>query len=214
MEKRKFAFLFFLCCRDTGILATAGTIKKMFFRYWDMNIEDCFYLGKVTKPWGVKGQVVLFLDVDTPEDYAGLDSAFVEVKGKLIPHFFHLDQLNGNKAVVTFEEITAEQAAALCGHSLYLPLDLLPKLEGNKFYFHEVVGFRVIDGEKGDIGTLSQVIEYPAQPLFQVMKNDVEILIPVIDEVIDKVDREKKTLYITAPKGLIDLYLENINTKC
>ncbi len=176
-----------------------------------MEIKDCFYLGKVTKPWGVKGQMVLFLDVDTPEDYAELDSAFVEVKGRLVPHFFHVDQLNGNKAIVTFEESSADQAAALCGHEIYLPLDLLPKLEGNKFYFHEVVGFKVIDSEKGDIGTLAQVIDYPAQPLFQVMKNGVEILIPVIDEVIDKVDREQKTLYITAPKGLIDLYLDNIN---
>ena len=138
-----------------------------------MNIDDCFYLGRITKPWGVKGQVMMFLDVDAPEDYLGLDSAFVEVKGQLVPYFFHLDNLNGNKAVATFEDLTPDQANALVGHSLYLPLDLLPKLEGNKFYFHEVVGFRVIDEEKGDIGILEQVIEYPAQPLFQVMKNGV-----------------------------------------
>ncbi len=179
-----------------------------------MNIDDCFYLGKVTKPWGVKGQMVLFLDVDTPEDYLELDSAFVEVKGQLVPYFFHLDTLNGNKAVVTFEEFSADQASALAGHSLYLPLDRLPKLEGNKFYFHEVVGFSVIDSEKGDIGTLEQVIDYPAQPLFQVMKNGVEILIPVIDEVIDRVDRAQKIIYVTAPKGLINLYLGDINTQC
>lgn len=176
-----------------------------------MTIDDCFYLGRVTKPWGVKGQVILFLDVDSPEEYAGLDSAFVEIKGKLVPHFFHIDQLNGNKAVATFEEIGADQALALVGHDLYLPLDLLPKLEGNKFYFHEVVGFRVIDEEKGDIGTLEQVIEYPAQPLFQIMKNGVEVLVPVIDEVVEEVDREQKILRIKAPKGLIDLYLGDIN---
>lgn len=176
-----------------------------------MELKDCFYLGKVTKPWGVKGQMVLFLDVDDPTEYSGLDSAFVEVKGKLVPYFFHIDQLGGNKAVVTFEEITAEQAATLVGHELYLPLDLLPKLEGNKFYFHEVVRFSVIDDEKGPIGTLEQVIEYPAQPLFQIMKNGVEVLVPVIDEVVKKVDREQKILYISAPKGLIDLYLDDIN---
>ena len=176
-----------------------------------METKDCFYLGRVTKPWGVKGQLVLFLDVDTPEDYAELDSAFVEVKGKLLPYFFHIDQLNGNKAVVTFEDITAEQAAALVGHELYLPLDLLPKLTGNQFYFHEVVGFRVVDSNHGDIGVLEQVIEYPAQPLFQIMKNGVEVLIPVIDEVIDKVDRENKTIYINAPNGLIELYLGDLN---
>lgn len=179
-----------------------------------MKIADCYCLGRITKPWGVKGQLVLFLDVDTPEDYLELDSAFVEVKGQLVPHFFHIDQLNGNKAVATFEEMTPEQALSLVGHELYLPLDLLPKLEGNKFYFHEVTGFRVVDEVHGDIGTLEQVIEYPAQPLFQVMKNGVEILIPVIDPVIKKVDRKLKTIFIEAPNGLIDLYLGESNKGC
>jgi 16S rRNA processing protein RimM len=176
-----------------------------------METKDCYCLGRITKPWGVKGQLMLFLDVDTPEDYLGLDSAFVDVKGKLLPYFFHIDQLNGNKAVATFEDITAEQAAALVGHELYLPLDLLPKLTGNQFYFHEVVGFRVVDSRHGDIGSIAKVIEYPAQPLFQIMKNGVEVLIPVIDEVIEKVDRENKTIFITAPNGLIELYLGDLN---
>lgn len=174
-----------------------------------MTKEECFQLGKITKPWGVKGQVVLFLDVDTPDDYAELDSAFVEVKGNLVPYFFHIDNINGNKAVATFEELTPDEAHALVGSDLYLPLDLLPKLTGNKFYFHEVRGFRIVDALHGDIGVLQQVIEYPAQPLFQIMNGDTEILIPVIDQVIDKVDRKNKTIFITAPNGLIELYLQN-----
>lgn len=176
-----------------------------------MNIDECFYLGRITKPWGVKGQVVLFLDVDAPEEYLGLDSAFVEVKGKLVPYFFHIDNLNGNKATATFEDLSVAEANALVGHELYLPLAMLPKLEGNKFYFHEVVGFSVIDDEWGNIGTIEQVIEYPAQPLFQIMKNGTEVLIPVIDEVIKKVDRAGRTIQISAPKGLIELYLGDIN---
>ncbi|MCQ2274786.1 MAG: ribosome maturation factor RimM [Bacteroidales bacterium] len=173
-----------------------------------MTKEECFQLGKITKPWGVKGQVVMFLDVDDPNDYAELDSAFVEVKGSLVPYFFQIDNINGNKAVATFEEITPDEAHALIGCDLYLPLDLLPKLEGNKFYFHEVRGYNVIDSEHGNIGILQQVIEYPAQPLFQVMNGDTEILIPVIDQIIDKVDREAKTIFITAPNGLIELYMQ------
>lgn len=173
-----------------------------------MTKEECYQLGKVTKPFGYKGQMVLFLDVDTPEDYATLDSAFVEVKGNLVPHFFHIDSLNGNKAIVTFEELTPDEAQALAGCELFLPLDLLPKLTGNKFYFHEVVGFRVVDDEKGDIGTIKSVIDYPAQPLFQIMNGETEILIPVIDQVIKTVDREARTIFISAPTGLIDLYLE------
>lgn len=179
-----------------------------------MNIDDCYYLGRITKPWGVKGQLALFLDVDNPSEYAALDSAFVELKGQLVPIFFGIDQLNDNRAIVTLEDTTPDEAAKLVGHDLYLPLSLLPKLTGNKFYFHEVTGFRVVDSQHGDIGKLEQVIEYPAQPLFQVMKNGTEILIPVIDQVIDRVDRELKTIFITAPNGLIELYLGDINTEC
>ena len=178
-----------------------------------MDKKDCYYLGKVTKVWGTKGQVMLYFDVDSPEDYHELDSAFVEVKGQLVPYFFHIDQMNGNRAVATFEDITPEQAQALVGHEVYLPVDLLPKLEGNQFYFHEVVGFKVVDSVYGDIGTIAQVVEYPAQPLFQIMKNGTEILIPVIDPVIDKVDRTLKTIFITAPNGLIELYLNENDNK-
>ncbi len=172
-----------------------------------MTQNECYQLGKITKPFGYKGQMVFFLDVDTPEDYENLDSVFVEVKGALVPYFIKELNLNGNKAIVTFEDLTPAEAQALTGCKLFLPLDLLPKLDGNRFYYHEVIGWRVIDAEKGDIGTIASVIDYPAQALFQIMKNGKEILIPIIDEVIKRVDREEKTIHIEAPNGLIDLYL-------
>ena len=46
------------------------------------------------------------------------------------------------------------------------------------------------------------------------MKNGTEVLVPVIDPVIDKVDRKLKTIFITAPNGLIDLYLGDVNNQC
>jgi 16S rRNA processing protein RimM len=174
-----------------------------------MTKEECYRLGNITKPFGIKGQMVFYLDVDSPDDYADLDSAFVEVKGALVPYFFKVDNINGNKAVVTFEDLTPQEAQALAGHDLYLPLDLLPELTGNQFYFHEVTGFKVIDVEKGEIGIIQSIIEYPAQPLFSIMNGDKEILIPVIDPIIKKVDREQRTITIEAPNGLIDLYLES-----
>ena len=173
-----------------------------------MQESECFRLGKITKPFGYKGQVIFFLDFDCPDDYQDLDSVFVKTKGQLIPYFIQDIKINGNKATVTFEDLSSDDALALVGSELYLPLDVLPKLTGNRFYFHEVIGWHVVDSEKGDIGIIISVIDFPAQPLFQIMQNEKEILIPVIDPVIKKVDREKKTMYITAPNGLIDLYLQ------
>lgn len=177
-----------------------------------MTKDECYYLGRVTKPFGFKGEMTLFLDVDNQDDYAGLDSVFVEMKNGLVPYFIKSIRFSGNKAIAMFDDLTPDQAAALAGHDLYLPLDLLPKLTGNQFYYHEVKGFRVVDDRHGDIGVIESIIEYPAQPLFQIMNGTTEILIPVIDQVIKQVDRENHTIYISAPNGLIDLYMSGNNS--
>ncbi len=44
--------------------------------------------------------------------------------------------------------------------------------------------------------------------LFEIDRDGIEILIPMNDEFIAKVDRENKTIFVETPEGLIDLYLE------
>ena len=176
-----------------------------------MTKDECYYLGRITKPFGFKGEMVLFLDVDSQDDYANLELVFVESKSTLVPYFIKSLRFSGNKAIALFDDLSPDEAASLAGHDMYLPLDMLPKLSGNQFYFHEVKGFRVIDDSHGDIGFVESVIEYPAQPLFQIMNGSTEILVPVIDQIITKVDRENRTIYISAPNGLIDLYMSANN---
>jgi 16S rRNA processing protein RimM len=92
-----------------------------------------------------------------------------------------------------------------CG--LYLPLTKLPKLTGDKFYFHEVIGFTMLDDVHGDIGIIQSINDSTAQALFEVQKDDQQLLIPVNDEIITKVDRENKAIHVSTPDGLVDLYL-------
>jgi hypothetical protein len=82
------------------------------------------------------------------------------------------------------------------------------KDSGKQFYYHEIVGFTVVDTEKGELGAVSEVLEYPTQAILQIMHGKKEILIPILDHVIQNVDRDKKILTITAPEGLIDMYLQ------
>jgi 16S rRNA processing protein RimM len=104
---------------------------------------------------------------------------------------------------------TLEAANQFVGKSAYLPLDLLPEKEGNEFYSHEVVGYLVVDEEKGEIGNVNEIIEYPTQSIIQIIKDGKEILIPIHDDILKDVNREEKKIYIKAPNGLIDMYLEN-----
>jgi 16S rRNA processing protein RimM len=101
-----------------------------------------------------------------------------------------------------------EAAEKLVHHAMYLPVELLPKLRGNKFYYHEVIGFRVKDEKRGDLGIIDRVIELPNNPLLAIKFEDKEILLPISDDIIKKVDRRKKQIEVNAPEGLIDIYMQ------
>lgn len=173
-----------------------------------MKIEDCFYLGKILKPFSYKGEVVLFLDVDEPMDYSQLDGVYVSINKKLVLYTIKSIRINNNKSTVRFDGVEYEDLERLLGRELYLPLELLPPLEGNKFYFHEIIGFEVIDSEKGNIGKILGVYENAPQPLLSIDCEGKEILLPIIDEVILNVDRQAKQMSVKSPEGLIELYLQ------
>jgi 16S rRNA processing protein RimM len=110
-----------------------------------MRKEDCFYLGKIAKKFSFKGEVLIYLDTDEPELYEKMESVFVEFNKNLVPFFIENCNLHkGDFLRVKFEDVDSEaDADEIIGCEIYLPLNMLPKLEGNKFYFHEVIGFEI-----------------------------------------------------------------------
>lgn len=174
-----------------------------------MRKEDCFYLGKIVSKYSFKGEVLVKLDTDEPEIYENMESVFVSLGNNLVPFFIDRCRLHKSALLrIDFEEVKDESTAdKIIGSELYLPLEMLPPLSGNKFYFHEVIGFTLMDEIHGDIGIINAVNDSASQELFEVEKNGKELLIPVSDDIIKKVDRESKTIHVKTPEGLVSLYL-------
>jgi len=174
-----------------------------------MRKEDCFYLGKIAKKFSFKGEVLIYLDTDEPELYEDMESVFVEFNKNLIPFFIENSNLHkGDFLRVKFEDVdNEEQADEIINCEVYLPLNILPKLEGNKFYFHEVIGFEIEDQRLGVFGKIVSINDTSAQPLFEVINGNVEILVPMIDQFLVKIDRENKKVIMNLPEGLVEMYL-------
>lgn len=174
-----------------------------------MTLKDCFYVGTIVSKFSFKGEVLVKLDSDDPELYENLESVFIALGNNLVPFFVEKCSLHKSDLLrIKFEDVENElDADALLKHKLYLPLSFLPKLSGNKFYYHEVIGFTMEDIEYGYVGTITGVNDSTSQALFEVKNNDKEILIPMNDEFLEKVDRDNKKIIVKTPKGLIDLYL-------
>lgn len=174
-----------------------------------MTVDDCYQLGYVIKPHGLKGEVQVFLDVDSPGEYEALESVFVQQGQQLVPFFIESIAIGSGKAIVAFEDVeSVDTATELKGCSLFLPLDNLPDLGSDDFYYHELVGFNLKSTAGEMIGVIKDVLEAGAQDLIAVTHpSGNEILVPLTDELISSLDKEKKELVMEIPEGLLDVYL-------
>ncbi len=177
-----------------------------------MTKDDCYQLGHITKTHGVSGELVLYLDVDQPNEYADLETVLLEVKGQLVPYFIEsIAIVKGSRAIVAFEDVdTIEQAERLINCPAYLPLaELEPITDETRFYFHEIVGFQVVDAEAGALGTVRGVYAMNAQDLIAMDYQGREVLIPINSDIVRTVDRANQKLNVALPDGLLDIYMED-----
>ena len=173
---------------------------------------DHFLLGTIVRTHGVRGDVLAVLDTDSPGRYKAMKEVYVESGGVLKHYPVSKVSISAGQHTATLhlagvEDMTA--AETLLKHKLFLPLSSLPKLRGKKFYFHEVIGFTVVDAQKGALGPITTVYERSDQPVIEFDVNGKSILFPVHDDLIRKIDREEKTFHVELPEGLIEIYLED-----
>ncbi len=176
-----------------------------------MTKDDCFQLGHITKTHGLNGEVVFFLDVDDPTEYDDLDSVLIEVRGELTPYFVESLSINRDRAIVALEDVdTLDEAKKLINCPVWLPLENLEAItDPDRFYYHEIIGYRIIDENEGPLGTVTSVMAMPTQDLIAMQYRGQEMLIPINSAIVKTVDREAKTLNVDLPEGLLDVYLSD-----
>ena len=175
-----------------------------------MDKREYFNLGYIARRVGNHGELGFVLDVDDPRRYQKLESVFIEINHSLVPFFIKKIQVKGNNATVSLEGIDdIKKAEELLKCSLYLPLSALPPLKGKKFYLHEITGFMATDKNFGELGIITEVLDFPMQTILQIKRGDNDILIPAREEFIISIDRAKKVIELDAPEGLIDLYVSD-----
>ncbi|SNC75058.1 16S rRNA processing protein RimM [Hymenobacter gelipurpurascens] len=177
-----------------------------------MTLDDCYQLGSLGKPHGLKGFVVAFFDVDDLDDYRKLKSVLLELPaapGKLVAYEVEKVQPQAeNRVLFKLKGIDrVEEAEPLRNAKLWRPLTELPKLEEDQFYFHDVIGYTVVDEQLGELGLVETFYELPQQDLLAMRYQGKEVLIPVVDELIVRADQQERKLYVTLPEGLLDVYL-------
>jgi len=168
--------------------------------------EDIFPIGQLIKPHGVSGEMTFSFtsDVFDTEEAAFL---IIEIQGIFVPFFIEEYRFKSNQtALIKLEGIKSdEKARSFSGSTVYLPKKYLEKVVDTEIELDYFVGFTLVDELKGDIGLITEVDQTTDNALFVIGKGRDEMLIPVGDDYIIKIDHKKKRIVVRLPEGLLDL---------
>ncbi|XP_008797487.1 uncharacterized protein LOC103712681 [Phoenix dactylifera] len=127
--------------------------------------------------------------------------------------------------IISFSGIdTMDKAKQIVGSTLLVREEDRPELEEGEFYTHDLVGMKVVLKETGRlVGTVINVFNYGANDLLEVMpessKPDLSyhcshVWVPFVEAIVPDVDMDKREMWITPPKGLLELNLRSdVRTK-
>lgn len=182
------------------------------FNLCTMTQDNCFLLGKITKPHSFKGEVVLWMDVDDSTPYENVATLWLPQQGVLVPYSLEYLRRNKDRFVARLADVNTEAAAKqLSGKDVWLPLTEMAPIEEGKFYFHEVQGWSAVERSTGEaVATIVHVVDQGAYPMLEVEFDNGNLgFIPLPDHVKVEVKRENRQLVLDLPEGLLDVYLSN-----
>lgn len=171
-------------------------------------MKNLVSIGYTKKPHGLKGELKVLIDDLYLDDFLDAETIFLELKGKKLP-FFIESVREGNEILVKLEDIDSKEAADnIASKEIFLrESDIVPlderELEEDDFV--QYLGYQVQDSELGLIGAIEEIIEYPQQMMAVVNYQDREVLIPMNEAFIKKIQKKEKIIHMELPEGLLDL---------
>ncbi|MBL7859486.1 MAG: 16S rRNA processing protein RimM [Cyclobacteriaceae bacterium] len=158
------------------------------------------------KPHGLKGEVTVSIDKDCPNDFASLQTIFLQKGSQFVPYFIESISLKGDKAFVKFEDVNnPETATQISKHAIYLPMKERPKLVRGEFYDDEIIGFTVTDETSGLIGKVVEIVHSGPNKLLAIDNQGKEVLIPINGPFITRITKIRSEIIVSLPEGFLDI---------
>jgi 16S rRNA processing protein RimM len=172
-------------------------------------LNEYIHIGKLAATHGFKGEMVLKHVLGKKSDFKNVEAIFVEEPRDAYLPFFHEKSIakNISETIIKLEGIdTKEAAMKFLQKKVWLQKNDFENLV-SKTAPVNLIGFAVIENGKS-LGLVEAVIEQRLQVLLQISIDNSEVLIPLHDETLKKIDRKKKEVHVTLPEGLLDIYLQ------
>jgi 16S rRNA processing protein RimM len=172
-----------------------------------VNWDEMAVVGRIARPHGIRGQVVVNLETDFPhERFQPGAELFAKRSAEMETLVIATVRFQSGRPVIAFEGVDDMNAAiALAGVELRVPVDRLAPLPPETFYRHDLVGCAVETVEGAPIGEVTGVEGTMGGSRLVVATPQGEALVPMVAEICRSIDVAARRIVIAPPEGLLEL---------
>ncbi len=163
---------------------------------------EFFEVGRVLRPWGVRGEVKVALLSSHPEDLSPGQRVFIGADSH--PFQVHRVRAQGEALIVKLAECDSPaQAEALRGLVVHIERAAAAPLRPNEYYRYQIIGLSVLTLDGDNLGSVVDIIETGANDVYVVRGPRGEVLLPARVEVVKQIDLTAGRMLVSPLPGLL-----------
>lgn len=167
---------------------------------------DLLAVGRIAKPFGIRGEVVVQSFTDSPVRFRALKYIYVGISAdsvrKTSVRCTSIEPRGVRLKLGDLEDRSA--AESVVGHLLFADETQRPKLPKGRFYIHDIIGLAVEDEAGKALGKVDEVLKYPAHDVYVIRRGHAEILLPAVKEFVLSIDPVRGKMRVRLIDGMVD----------
>lgn len=170
------------------------------------NKADYILAGKSLKAQGIKGEIKILPFSDDPADLLGVTQ--FELRQGNTTRCFKAEKLrcHGKYLAAKFVGIDdRNNAETLTGFEVWVPVEDLPELAPDEFYWHEMEGLQVITTKGRTLGRVISLLATGAHDILVIKGGGDEYLVPATNDIIVRIEEQDGVMIIDPPPGLLEI---------
>jgi 16S rRNA processing protein RimM len=160
--------------------------------------ESRIVIGRVSRPHGTQGEIRQYFNPDDLQFFSRYQMIFLQ-GGKESPQPYRPIAVRPHKKFILalLEGVqTRAEAEQLRGKMVLVDAAELPPLDADEYYWHDILGMRVVTEDGGNVGTITEIVPTGSNDVYVVQEGEREVLIPAIKEVVVSIDTKARTMVI------------------
>ncbi|MEP6594054.1 MAG: ribosome maturation factor RimM [Acidobacteriota bacterium] len=170
-----------------------------------MSTDDLLLVGRVARPHGIRGQVIVTPETDFPGDrFRNGQTLLVGAADRPVERRITEVRFHQGRPILALDGIeTMDAAEGLAGAEVWVHQGGLEPLPAGTYYRHDLVGCEVQDRSGGVIGRVTAV-EGTLDRSYLVV--DGHVMLPLVEGICAEVDMAARRIVVDPPAGLLEIY--------